>query len=550
MSLARSSLWFAAGTLLSRLTGLFRDRTLLSVFGAGEMMSGFIIAFRIPNMLREMLAEGALGSSFTKVYSSLDSQDPERAKRLLIDSLILVGLFSIFICAIGILAAPLVVRLMTSEAESGPSLVLTATGLTRILFPFLSFMSLGAIISGALHKKGSFFISSSSPVFFNIMNITGAVVFAPLLETYGGDWIARWIAPKAITGLAIGVLLGGLGQLIAQSYDLRQDLYLGYLNIKKTGFRNPWTPDVKHMLLLMAPMALAAGGGQIKTVVNNYFATTQGPGAVVWLDSAFRLLHLPVGLFGIAISAAVLPSLSRALASTDGVANQTASKEIQKAVEMVLWLMTPCFVFLLINHQDLVSCLYQSGRFGAEDSFQTSRALFAYSFATISYGLSRVMTSFYFAFERTKFAFFVSFGNISLNLLANWIMVDRFGHVGLAWGYSLSQGVSLVPLIWGMTGRGIQFERSKFLRCLSSLTLAAILGGLAMAFLRSEWFNPLVIQDGFSGFPLWLQKGFLLGCSSLVCCVIFAGGLLIYLKISPSHLFQIMRRRVFKKNRM
>ncbi len=541
MSLARSSLWFAAGTLLSRLTGLFRDRTLLSVFGTSEMMSGFIIAFRIPNMLREMLAEGALGSSFTKVYSGLDSQDPERAKRLLIDSLILVGLSSIFICAIGILAAPMMVRLMTSEADSGQSLIMTATGLTRILFPFLTFMSLGAIISGALHKKGSFFVSSSSPVFFNMMNITGALYFSPLLETYGGDWIARWIAPKTITGLAIGVLLGGLGQLIAQSYDLRQDLYQGFLNLKKTGFRNPWTPDVKHMLLLMAPMALAAGGGQIKTVVNNYFATTQGPSAVVWLDSAFRLLHLPVGLFGIAISAAVLPSLSRALASTGGIANQSASQEIQKAVEMVLWLMTPCFVFLLVNHQDLVACLYQSGKFGVEDSYQTSRALFAYSFATISYGLSRVMTSFYFAFERTKFAFFVSFGNISLNLLANWIMVDRFGHVGLAWGYSLTQGVSLVPMIWGMTGRGIQIDRRKFLRCLCSLAFAAAFGGLGMGFLRSEWFVPLAHYEGFAGLPLWLQKGFLLCCSSLICCLSFAGGLLIYLKKNPYQLFQSLR---------
>lgn len=547
MSLARSSLRFAAGTLLSRLTGLLRDRTLLSVFGASEMMSGFIIAFRIPNMLREMLAEGALGSSFTKVYSSLDTENPERARRLLVDSLVLMGLFSTFICAMGILAAPVIVNLMTSEANSGKTLIATATGLTRILFPFLGFMSLGAIISGALHKKGSFFASSSSPVFFNIMNIIGALAFAPLLEKYGGLWIEDWIAPKAITGLSIGVLLGGLGQLIAQSYDLRSELYQGYLGIKKNGFRNPWTPDVKHMVILMAPMALASGGGQIKTVVNNYFATTQGPGAVVWLDSAFRLLHLPVGLFGVAISAAVLPSLSRALASTGGVANESASQEIQKAVEMVLWLMTPCFVFLLVNHQELVSCLYQTGRFGAEDSLQTSRALFAYSFATLSYGLSRVMTSFYFAFERTKFAFYVSIGNITLNLLANWYMVDRFGHVGLAWGYSLTQAVSLVPMVWGMTGRGIHLDKLKFNRCLGILILSTLVSGFGMFLFKNKIIAHLSGSDFLSNLPLWTRMGGILAANGLIASLVFSSGLLFFMRRDPRLIYRDLKSRVFKK---
>ena len=368
MSLARSSLLFAAGTLLSRITGLVRDRAFLAVFGTSELMSAFVIAFRIPNMLREMLAEGALGSSFTKVYSGLDTIDPVRAQRLLIDALFLMVLVSAFVCSIGIVAAPLIVRLMTAENESGPLLIATATGLTRLLFPFLGFMALGAVVAGALHKKGSFFASASAPVVFNLCNIAGALSFAPLLETHGGPWIETYVAPKSITGLACGVLLGGLGQVLFQAFDLRHEIRKSFHTWRASGWSLPWSPDIKQVIVLMAPMALASGGGQVKTVINNYFATSQGPSAVVWLDSAFRLLHLPVGLFGIAIGSAVLPSLSRALAQAGGIVDGTASREIQKAVELVLWLMTPCFVFLVIHHLDLVRCLYESGRFTPEDS--------------------------------------------------------------------------------------------------------------------------------------------------------------------------------------
>jgi putative peptidoglycan lipid II flippase len=510
-------------------------------------MSGFIIAFRIPNMLREMLAEGALGSSFTKVYSGLDTQDVAKANKFLIDSLLLMALFSGFICACGMIAAPFLVKLMTAESQSGPLLISTATGLTRLLFPFLGFMSLGAIISGGLHKKGAFFASASAPVIFNLCNIAGALLIAPFLESYGGAWVEEWIAPKAITGLALGVLLGGLGQLLVQAFDLRSELAAGFKLIRTNGISNPFTPEVKLMLLLMAPMALGAGGGQIKTVVNNYFATTQGPGAVVWLDAAFRLLHLPVGLFGIAISSAVLPTLSRALARAGGKVDHHASSEIQKAVELVLWLMVPCFIFLLVHHRELVQCLYETGRFTAEDSLQTSRALFAYSFAVLSYGLSRVMTSFYFALERTKFAFYVSLGNIALNIFANWLMVDRFGHVGLAWGYSLSQTIALGPMIWGMKGQGITLDKHKLVRSVAMLAGSGVVAGGGMILLEHFIFSPMVASGSRATAPLWLRAGIILAANAGFSSFVFGAGILFYFRKSPRAVWQMALKRLKSK---
>jgi putative peptidoglycan lipid II flippase len=536
MSVARSSLLFSLGTLVSRFAGLLRDRIVLSVFGASELMSGFIIAFRIPNMLREMLAEGALGSSFTKVYSELATKDKERARLLLLDALILMTIASIIICIIGIIIAPYLVKLMTSEAESGPQMIAVATGLTRLLFPFLGCMILGAICMGALHQKGTFFLTSVSPVFFNIFNILGALFFAKWLDVYGPEWIEKWIAPKAITGFTLGVLLGGLGQLLAQLYGIWSELSAAWQTYH---LRSPWTPDIRKMLLLMGPMALAASAGQIRTVINNYFATTAGAGAVVWLDSAFRLLQLPIGLFGVAISSAVLPALSKALAAAGGRVNEKASLEIQNAVELVLWLMAPCFAFYAVNNVDVVKCLLQSGHFKAYDAEQTGSALFAYSFALLGYGLSKVMTSFYFALERTRFALYVSLATIVFNASINWYLVSHHGHTGLAWGYSVTQTLSIGLLVYGMRGHHITINRTKGLKSFGLLTLAILLSVAVMEFALRSIRDRHLFQSGL----VWVDSGLVLLINGTLCLAIFATFGLSYLRLTPQKAWAKLAQR-------
>lgn len=526
MSIARASLFFSLGTLVSRFAGLLRDRIVLSVFGASDTMSGFIIAFRIPNMLREMLAEGALGSSFTKVYSGLAVADQARARKLLLDALVLMTVVSVVVCTLGIIAAPAIVRLMTSEAESAPAMTAVATGLTRLLFPFLACMILGAIAMGALHQRGTFFLTSVSPVFFNIFNIIGALFFSSWMVSYGPDWIETWIAPKAITGFTIGVLCGGLAQLLAQLYGIWSEVREAW---RDYDWHLPWSSDLKKMLLLMAPMALAASAGQIRTVINNYFATTAGAGAVVWLDSAFRLLQLPIGLFGVAISSAVLPSLSRALAAAGGKVDQRSSREIQNAVELVLWLMAPCFVFYAINDVHVVRCLLQSGHFKAHDANQTAAALFAYSFALLGYGLSKVMTSFYFALEQTRFALYVSLITIAFNASINWYLVDQFGHTGLAWGYSVTQTLSIGLLVFGMRGQGISVNWSDALKSLATLTVAATLSLLLMQISLSLITEHHLFHTGL----VWLDSGLILLVNGLLCVLVFASLGLFYLQLTP-----------------
>ena len=193
-NLTKSSLLFAAGTFLSRVTGLLRDIIVTAFFGAGIMLDAFLIAFRIPNLFREMLAEGALANAFTKVFAELFESDPKRAKQFFADTLLLVTLVGMIISVTGILLAPSFVNLMTSFSEPDPQLVENATHFTRILFPFLAIMMVGAIFAGALHQYGRFFSSAIAPIGFNMGYIFGATVLAAWfagLPFHFGEKVAR-----------------------------------------------------------------------------------------------------------------------------------------------------------------------------------------------------------------------------------------------------------------------------------------------------------------------------------------------------------------------
>jgi len=297
---------------------------------------------------------------------------------------------------------------------------------------------------------------------------------------------------------------------------------------------------MRKMLLLMGPMALAASAGQIRTVINNYFATTAGAGAVVWLDSAFRLLQLPIGLFGVAISSAVLPALSKALAAAGGRVDPKASLEIQNAVELVLWLMAPCFAFYAINNIDVVKCLLQSGHFKAYDAEQTGAALFAYSFALLGYGLSKVMTSFYFALERTRFALYVSLLTIAFNASINWYLVSHYGHTGLAWGYSVTQTLSIGLLVYGMRGHQIAINWPKALKSLSLLSLSIVLS-MALMTVCLGWIGG---GDFFHSGLVWLDSGLVLLINGTLCLTIFVTIGLFYLRLTPPKAWaKLVRRR-------
>ncbi len=456
--------------MISRISGLLRDMVLAGSFGASPLLDWFLVATRIPNLFRDMLAEGALGGAFTKVYSGTYPSDPQRADQLLRDMLRLALLGSIIFCGLGILVAPWLVDLMTLVSQrhgSDPQMIATITSLTRLLFPYLGLTILGAIVAGALHQHNRFFLTAVSPIALNLGYILGATVIAHAFVAALPPEFATSFADRAITGLAIGVLLGGFGHLYIQIRGLHK---LGISNLFMRSWQKCWTPDTKHVLRLMLPATIAASTGPINLFISTNFAISAGPGSVSWLYYAFHVLHLPVGVFGVAVGSAALPALSRAVVKNTGTINAEVARQLQFAMELVLWLMVPSFLVFILSATDIVTVLFQHGDFDTESTVATSAALRAYSFSLFGYGLLKVLTSFYYASERTSFAMKTGLISIILNTIGCWLLVERYGHIGLAMTSSITICANAVFLLIGLTPQKPAFNWREILKMLAFLS--------------------------------------------------------------------------------
>jgi len=543
VSLIKSGFWFALGTLFSRLFGLLRESVIAGVFGASVAMDAFLVANRIPNMLRELFAEGALGSSFTKVFSEFWEKDQERARQLLRDSLLFFSLLSLIVTLLGILGAPWLVEAMTmkspssgEEAESA-GFFLQATDLTRLLFPFIGMMMVASVTAGALHQKGRFLLSAVSPVALNLGYLAGALLFARWLSLSGPSWVLEYTGDQAITGLALGVLAGGFAQVALQLWGLWRPFFKGHRLMKfssVTGFSS----DLKKVLWLMGPMVLASSAGQVNVLVNTNFATSLGTGAVTWLSFAFRLLQLPIGIFAVAVSSVALPSFSRLL-SRGSESRQQVSAQLFQACELMVWLMAACFCFFAVNSHSVIQLLFQQGAFSAADSRETADALFYYSFGLVGYGLVKVLISYYYAKGRTGYAMKISFLSIALNLLLNWMLVQAFGHRGLAMTASMLLTVNALGLIWGLRGDGLSLPIRNLARGGLFLMLAAT-SSLVLTFLT---FGFLSTYLQFSEWNLKIKSAVILLVDGTLVTVIFGGLGCLRCRLSPSQAFSRLRRQ-------
>jgi putative peptidoglycan lipid II flippase len=475
-----------------------RESAVGAVLGASVYMDAFIVAFRIPNLLRELLAEGALGSSFTKVYSSLSATDAVRAEKLLVQFLQFVFCASVVICTVGILEADALVKLLTdakSSYDDKTTFETAAVALTQFLFPFIGFSALGAVVMGALYQRGGFFLSAVAPILFNVASIIGVFFFGSASEMFvPNGWLTRF-GDRAVFGLAAGTLLGGFLQMSWQFMAIWRPLLTGRGLLKFTSI--PWSKDIAKVLLLMGPMILAGSAGQVNVVVNSNFATSVGEGAVSWLNYAFRFVQLPIGMFGVAISAAILPALSRTIAKANGIFDKDATNQMQQALELVVWLMTPCVLFIFLCSRDITALLYQAGRFRASDTSATALAMQAYSWGLISYGLLKVLNSFYYAVEKTRYPMVVGLLSIGVNYIGNAVLVREFGHVGLAMTASATLSMNALLLLIGVQKSGFTWNRI-WLKSFFAYLCGATLLALIVAGPLHVGFEKLALYDFFS----------------------------------------------------
>ena len=419
--LARSAGVFGLATITSRILGLARETVMAYYFGANDAADAFRVASRIPNLVRDLFAEGAMSAAFVPTFTrQLTLQGRERSWRLASSVINALLIITGAIVVLGIIFADSLVRLYAPDFSAVPGKLELTIYLARIVFPFLTLVAVAAVLMGMLNSLGHFFIPALSPAMFNVAGIVIAVVFIPYAPQLG---------VQPITIIAIATLVGGIGQLVIQWPPLRKEgfRYQPVVDFKDEGLR--------RMLLLMGPGTLGMAATQINVFVNTQLATGQGTGAVSWLDYAFRLMYLPIGLFGVSIATAATPAIARMVAEQDFPRIRST---LAGALSLMFFLNLPATVGLMVLARPIVAMIFERGRFTPADTINTAAALQLYAVGLVGYSIVRIISPTFYALGRSRVPVMVSAASVVMNIVLNVTFVRSFGYRGLALGTSIT----------------------------------------------------------------------------------------------------------------
>lgn len=447
----------AIAVMCSRVLGLVREVLFNSLFGTGPM-GLFLIAFRAPNLLRDLFAEGALSTAFVTVFSQRIQKEGEASAWMLASKMMtLAAIFMSIVSLLGIVFAKQLISVLAPGFA--PQDAASTIVLTQIMYPFILLVSLAALVMGMLNSRNVFTAPAMASSFFNIGSIAGGVLFGWLIDPHFG--------PKALIGLSIGTLVGGFLQFAVQLPSLR-----------RVGFRfRPdfhWgDPGIKRILILMVPSVIAASAVQINVLINSSFASYVGKEAVTWLNSAFRLMQLPIGVFGVAVATITLPVISRIAAGSD---TSTFGPTLGRAMRLAVFLTLPAAVGLWFLANPVIGLIYEHGEFHASDTLQTGFALQFYALGLVAYSCIKVLSPAFYAIDRKWTPMLVSFGSIALNLTLNYVFVFRLNlqHRGLALSTTICATLNFVALYFLMLGPAGNLDSKRFLHSLARCALAAV----------------------------------------------------------------------------
>jgi putative peptidoglycan lipid II flippase len=496
-TIAKSAAVVSAAVMCSRLLGLIREQVFAAFFGAGYDYDAFVVAFRIPNLLRDLFAEGALSAAFVTVFSAYQTKRSEQdtwqlASNVLTFILILLSIISL----LGIYFADTLVNLLASDFSKIAGKIALTEKLTRIMLPFLVFISLSAVVMGILNTKGRFFIPALASSFFNLGSIIGGTSLAVILPRYG---------QPAIVGMAIGTLIGGMLQLGVQIPALL-----------RTGFR--YTPMLKlsdpgllKVVKLMVPATIGLSATQINIFINTNFASSCGQGSVSWLQYAFRLVQLPIGVFGVALSIAMLPILAK----------QAARKEIEPMKEtlvssltMVLALTLPATAGLIILREPIITLLFERGAFTAADTAATAQTLALFAIGLFAYSANKILVPAFYAIDKTKYPVIASFLAIGLNYAIVSYTIGHFQHLAIALSTSCTMVINFLFLMTilhkEMGGYSLSYLGKGLLKILFS-TAVLVTSLLLMLPLVRNWLEGAVLQQSVALLTLISSAAFCYG---------------------------------------
>ena len=489
----------------SRVLGLVREQVFSSFFGASFANVAFQVAFRIPNLLRDLFAEGALSAAFVATFSqTLTKQGEREAWRLanLVNNGLIIALS--FITVLGIIFSPEIVSFLIRDVPIEPAraqlMLDLAVKMTRILFPFLLMVSLAAVAMGVLNTRGRFGVPASASTMFNVGSIVGGLACAYLMapEYITNTAVSLFNRQKpaeddygaavAITGMAVGTLIGGMLQWLIQVPSLRA---VGYRWRPIVSFRDA---GVRQVMRMMTPAIIGSAALQVNVVVNTIFATGVAEGAVVWLGNAFRLIYLPIGIFGVAISTATLPVTSRA-AAMDNL--DEFRRTLANSLRLTLLLTIPSAVGLIILREPIIALIYQYGRFTPGDTVQTAMALACYAIGLTAYSADRVLAPSFYALRNARIPMLVSLLSIVTNYAVAKFTVDylKIGHIGLALSISAVAIVNFALLFFFMRRKLNGIEGRSLLSTFAKVILASAAMG-AVCWLVSDRIENNLGLDG------------------------------------------------------
>ena len=450
--LARSAGAIGAATLTSRILGLVRDQVLAYYFGAGDAMDAFRIAFRLPNVLRDLFAEGAMSAALVPTFArAVASGGKPRAWQVGNNVInLMIAVTSVFVLA-GIMFASPLVKLYAGDFSRVPGKLELTIALTRLMFPFLTMVTVAAVAMGMLNAVHRFFIPALSPAMFNIGTIVCALLLVPLAPRLGF---------MPIAAIAVGTLIGGAGQVLLQWPALRREgfRYAPSLDLRDEGLR--------QIVRLMGPGVAGLAAVQVNLFVNSWLATSLGTGAVSWLDYAFRLMYMPIGLFGISIATATLPRISghAALNDTAGVRQSVSS-----GLRMMMLLNVPATAGLV---------------------------------APVA----------------------ASAASVGVNIVLNLALIRVIGHAGLALGTAMAALFNAAILLWLLRIRLSGIDGGRLLTALSKITIASVV--MAAAAYEAE----RVLHIPFEGARLWVQAVRVFGAIGVGLAVLAAAAQLLRIR--------------------
>ena len=475
----------SVATFISRILGYAKDMILAVFFGATGLSDTFFVAFRIPNLLRELFAEGSMSSAVIPVLTEHQTKyGDEEAKRLVRIIFTSITIFVGLICVLGIIFAPAIVTAIAPGFLNMPDKFSLTVLLTRLMFPFLLFISLAAIVMGALNTRRIFFIPAVAPAMLNITIIAAVLLLAPGME-------------QPIIAVAIGVAIGGLVQFAFQIPSFFKN---GYSLTPQYDFRHP---GLKKISILILPATMGMAVAQINIFISTILASYLAEGSITYLYYSMRLIQFPIGIFGVAMGMAVLPTLSEHAVKGDF---DSLRSDFSFALRLLFFMTIPAMAGLIALREPIVNMLFQRGKFDYAATIGTSQALLFYSLGIWAMVGVRIVTVSFYSMQDTRTPVKVAVIALLTNIILSLIFMGPLKHSGLALANAVASSVNFTALFFMLRKKLGRVEGKKIAASFIKISTASAVTGLM------GWF---IIRG-----DIWMQSGKIIEKASAMTGVI------------------------------